>query len=546
MKRHIFIGVAWPYVNGDLHVGHLAGYLLPADIFARFSRLRGNRVLMVSGSDCYGTPTTVEADKRGVSPQDIVDEYHPRHVKLFEEVGISFDLFTKTATENHQKLAQEFFLSFLAKGYLFKDTREQYYDPKAEKFLPDRYVEGVCPYCGAVGARSDQCDTCGRVIGEGELKEPKSTLSGEPVELKASEHYFFDLKKLQPFIESYVQKHAGQWKEWVRCETEAWLERGLEARAFSRNIEWGVPFPVDAISPAERIDDIEHKRFYVWWEAVMGYYTASREWSERGNGDWKEWWYSDLAAHYYFMGKDNLPFHTMFWPAELHGYDERLHLPDVVSINQFLTLGGKQFSKSRGVTVDSREFVAKHGRDAVRFYLTYIMPEYADTSFGWSDFAEKHNNVLIGNLGNFVNRTLTLAAGMTLGGSVNAAVAAEVERRVHEAEHALERVSFREYLNAVLALSDFGNKYLTGASPWKKEGDEKEAIVGNALFIVLALQLTLAPLLPDTVEKLARMTGVEFPDWKDDAAGDLRDALKRATIGKVESLFEKIEIGKTE
>lgn len=525
-------------MNGHLHVGHLAGYLLPADIFARFCRLRGADILMVSGSDCFGTPITTEADKRGITPQEVVNEYYPEHVKLFEEAGIRFDIFTKTMTENHIRLAQDFFLAFLKNGYLFKKRTKQYYDPSAQRFLPDRYVEGTCPSCGAERARGDQCDECGRVFEAGELVNPVSALSGAPVELKESEHYFFDLKKLQPFIERYVEGRGENWKEWVRNETDAWLARGLVARAFSRDLEWGVPFPIDKIPKAERIEGIEHKRFYVWWEALMGYYTASRE-----RDDWKEWWYNRDAEHYYFMGKDNLPFHTMFWPAELHAYDEELHLPDVISVNQFLTLDGKQFSKSRGVTVDSRELIARYGADAVRFYLTYIMPEYADTSFSWGDFAERVNSVLIGNLGNFLNRALTLAKDQTFNArDVGADVSAAVAEKCRAAREALEKPEFRTYLDAVLMLSDFGNKYVAREEPWKRDGNKRDAAVTNACYIALALQLLIQPLLPHASERLAEMTGVRFNSWDDDVSRQVLDALERMKARNPEPLFQKIEI----
>lgn len=270
----------------------------------------------------------------------------------------------------------------------------------------------------------------------------------------------------------------------------------------------------------------------------MGYYTASRE-----RDDWKEWWYNRDAEHYYFMGKDNLPFHTMFWPAELHAYDEELHLPDVISVNQFLTLDGKQFSKSRGVTVDSRELIARYGADAVRFYLTYIMPEYADTSFSWGDFAERVNSVLIGNLGNFLNRALTLAKDQTFNArDVGADVSAAVAEKCRAAREALEKPEFRTYLDAVLMLSDFGNKYVAREEPWKRDGNKRDAAVTNACYIALALQLLIQPLLPHASERLAEMTGVRFNSWDDDVSRQVLDALERMKARNPEPLFQKIEI----
>lgn len=542
MNKKIFIGVAWPYVNGNLHIGHLAGYLFPADITARFHRYLGDDVLMASGSDCFGTPITLEADKRKVKPEDLVNEYYPKHVALFEKTGISFDIFTKTATKNHEKIAQEFFLSFLEKGYIFRKEVDQYYDHEKDKFLPDRYVEGECPHCGFKEARSDQCDECGKVLDQGELKNPKNKLSGSEVQLKKSEHYFFDLKKLEPFIKEYVKEKSGGWKKWVKKETDGWLERGLAPRAFTRDMEWGIPLPIDRIPEGERIADIEKKRIYVWWEAVMGYFSASVEWAEKEGKSWEEFWINDDAVHYYFMGKDNLPFHTMFWPGELHLRDEKLHLPDNPVINQYLNFGGEQFSKSRGVTVDSGEIVEKYGLDPVRLYLTLIMPEYADTEFTWDDFIERHNSVTIGNLGNFINRTLKMSENIALNPEfLEDSVLKEVENGIKEAKENLIKPEFKKYAETVLSLSDFGNKYLSEEKPWKIEDESKKSkVLSNAVFIVLALQAIMKPLLIESVIKLEKMLGVSFEKWPEDVDA-VREKFGGISINDPEPLFNKIE-----
>lgn len=542
MNKKIFIGVAWPYVNGNLHIGHLAGYLFPADITARFHRYLGDDVLMVSGSDCFGTPITLEADKRKVKPEDLVNEYYPKHVALFEKTGISFDIFTKTATENHEKIAQEFFLSFLEKGYIFRKEVDQYYDSEKDKFLPDRYVEGECPHCGFKNARSDQCDECGKVLDQGELKNPRNKLSGNEVQLKKSEHYFFDLEKLEPFIKEYVEKKSGGWKKWVKKETDGWLERGLSPRAFTRDLEWGIPLPVDRIPEGERIKDIDRKRIYVWWEAVMGYFSASVEWAEKEGRSWEEFWNNDDAVHYYFMGKDNLPFHTMFWPGELHLHDEKLHLPDNPVINQYLNFGGEQFSKSRGVTVDSGEIVEKYGLDPVRLYLTLIMPEYADTDFTWEDFIERHNSVAIGNLGNFINRTLKMAENIALKSEfLDNSVLKEVEEKIKEAKESLLKPEFKKYAETVLSLSDFGNKYLSEKKPWKIEDEgEKSKVLSNAVFIVLSLQAIIKPLLIESVIKLEKILGVSFERWPE-SIDAVREKFGGILINNPEPLFRKIE-----
>jgi len=545
MKKRIFIGVAWPYVNGDIHIGHLAGYLLPADIFARFHRLRGNEVLMVSGSDCFGTPITLEADKRGVTPREIVDEYHERNAALFRDLKLSFDLYTKTDTENHRRLTQDFFLRLIKGGFIFTAKTKQYYSAESESFLPDRYVEGRCPNCGYEEARSDQCDNCGALIDEGALVNPRDKITGGPVELKLSEHYFLDWRKLQPFLEKYVAERGKNWRPWVLRETKGWLKNGLKPRPITRDIEWGVEIPIKDIPEDLQIKDAEKKRIYVWFDAVVGYLSASLEWSEKSGRDWKEWWYNAEAEHAYFMGKDNLVFHTLFWPGELHGYDGKIHLPDFPAVNQFLNLEGEKFSKSRGVTIDSRYITENYGLDAVRFYLTNILPEEADANFSWRHFVETVNGVLVANLGNFLNRTLTLARGLDFS---SAEVAPGIKKKtlslLHEAGTALESYKFKKYAETVLALSAFGNKYLSEEEPWflkkKNEAAFKE-IVGNALYIVLGLLVLLKPLLPDAYEKLEKTLGVGVDEWSGDEGKLLEELLKRAAVGDVQPLFRKID-----
>ena len=332
-----------------------------------------------------------------------------------KELGISFDLYTKTDNPNHKKIVQDFFVKLLERGLIFKKETEQYYSPEEKRFLPDRYVEGKCPHCGFAEARSDQCENCGRVLSPGELQNPKNRTSGKPAALKPTEHYFFDWPKLQPFLEKYVAGREG-WRNWVLKETEGWLKTGLKPRAITRDLDWGVEIPIERIPKELRIDNYEHKRIYVWFEAVIGYFSASLEWAELQGKQWEDWWYDKDAIHAYFMGKDNLVFHTLFWPGQLHACDEKLHLPDLPVINQFLNLEGRKFSKSRGIIIDSKYFVETYGLDALRFYLTLIAPESADTDFTWADFVGKNNEILIGNLGNFVNRTLTLAQALEFDG----------------------------------------------------------------------------------------------------------------------------------
>lgn len=540
VKKKIFIGVAWPYVNGDIHIGHLAGYLLPADIFARFHRFLGNDVLMVSGSDCFGTPITIEADKKQVRPQDIVSEYHSKNVQLFEKLRLSFDKYTKTDTKNHRKITQDFFIKLLEKELIFKNKTEQYFSPSENRFLPDRYVEGECSNCGYKESRSDQCDGCGKVLKPGELKNPKSKLTRQSVELKLTEHYFLNWPKLQSFLASYVKNNHG-WRKWVLDETKGWLKKGLEPRAITRDLDWGVEIPIDRIPKNLQIDNCGNKRIYVWFDAVIGYFSASLEWNKN---NWKNWWQNKSAEHYYFMGKDNLVFHTLFWPGQLHGYDEKLHLPDKPVINQFLNLDGQKFSKSRGVTISSDYMADVYGVDVLRFYLCLIMPENADANFTWPDFVAKNNNILIGNFGNFVNRALTLGKSLDFNG---VKIGKEIEKitiqKISEAKSALLDCEFKKYLAIVLSLSDYGNKYIAKKEPWAIKNNPKKfkEIIGNSAYIVLALQMLIKPLMPETTEKLSNQLSIKIASWPENVGKFLEKNLAKIKIKNIQPLFKKLD-----
>ena len=546
--KKIFVGVAWPYVNGDIHVGHYAGYLLPADICARYHRLRGRDVLMASGSDCFGTPITVEADKKKVHPKEIVEEYHTRDVELFKLLGLSYDLYTRTDTPNHIKVTQDFFIKHLEQGYIFRDSSKQYYSEEEKRFLPDRYVEGVCPVCKFEGARSDQCDNCGSVFDQGELINPLSKNTKTPVGLRETEHYFFDWGKLQGFLEDYI-KDKTYWRQWVLSETKGWLKTGLKPRAITRDLDWGVPIPIDRIPEDQRIEGIENKRIYVWYEAVIGYVSASIEWAEINNKDWKPYWYDEGSYHYYFMGKDNLIFHNLFWPGQLHLYDAKLKLPDFPAINQYLNLGNQKFSeymKNYGVGTEE-----KYGNDPVRFYLCLIMPENSDSNFTWEDFYEKVNNVLIGNFGNFVNRVLTLAKGQDLSKFKEADLRSDVLEIVtstfSKCYEYLDGCRFRDYLNEVLKLSEFGNILMSDLEPWKlKDNGHKEfsTVIANLTFIVYSLGRLITPLLPETSKKLLSQLGLSEQTGLPELAGLKEELVREFSNIKVTSpqaLFIKLE-----
>ncbi|MEK9194191.1 MAG: methionine--tRNA ligase, partial [Patescibacteria group bacterium] len=486
-----------------------------------------------------------------VHPRKIVDEYHAKNVKLFEKLGISFDLYTKTDTENHKQIVQDFFIKLLKAGYIFKKKTDQYYSGIEKRFLPDRYVKGTCPHCSYKDARGDQCDNCGNIIHPGELKDALSNLTGKPVTLKQTEHYFLNWPQFQEFLEKYIRKAEG-WRSWVLHETRGWLEKGLASRAITRDLDWGIEIPTEKISKGLQIEGAENKRIYVWFEAVIGYFSASVEWAEKNKRKWKYFWHDKKSLHAYFMGKDNLVFHTLFWPAELYGYDKKLHLPDLPVINQFLNLEGQKFSKSRGITIDSAYFADTYGLDTLRFYLTLIAPEYTDTNFSWEDFLSKNNDIFIGNFANFINRTLTLAKGLDFSKTkVGEEISNEVEKLVHEAESNLENTKFRNYAETILALSDFGNKYLSKEEPWflsakggsasggKLKKEEKFIeVISNALYIVLALALISKPLLPNLVLKLERMLGVSFEKWD---VENLKKIIKKVKVNQIQPLFKKLE-----
>lgn len=546
--KQILIAVAWPYVNGDLHIGHLAGYLLPADTCARFQSFIGNNVLMVSGSDCFGTPTTIEADKRKITPQDVVAEYHSKNVELFSKVGVGFEefgLFTKTDTANHKRVAQDIFVKMAERGLISKQTTEQYFSPDENRFLPDRYVEGVCPVCDFDGARSDQCDKCGSLLNQGELKNARSKNTGTKVELRPTEHYFVNWPELEPWLQTFVDSRGDKWRNWIREETKGWLTKGLKPRAITRDLDWGVEIPIDRLPENLWIEGAAHKRIYVWFEAVLGYLSASIEWAERYGKDWKEWWYNPEAKHYYFMGKDNLVFHTLFLPGELHAYDENIHLPDYPIINQFLNLEGQKFSKSRGVIVDSRYIVETYGRDPVRFYLTLISPENADSNFSWEDFVRSNNSILIGNIGNFINRTLTLGKELKFKGEVDVEIEKNAEEKLKTIKKLLQNCEFKKALETFLELSDYANKYIAKEEPWTKKKNQLEEyakIIENAVFLVLTLMVPMKVLLPDGFLKVAHLLNVKIEMWPENESEALKQILKeQVRIETPEALYAKID-----
>ncbi len=401
------MAVAWPYANGPLHLGHIAGAYLPSDIFARYHRLRGNRVLMVSGSDAHGTPITVRADAEGVEPADVVNRFHPLFLETWERLGISFDLFTTTMTENHAAVTQDVFTRARERGFIDIETSQQMFDPEVGRFLPDRYVEGTCPHCGYPDARGDQCENCGRTLDPADLINPRSKLSGATPELRDTDHFFLLLSKLEPDVLAWLETRVG-WRKHVINWAIQFVKDGLHDRAITRDITWGVPLPTDELG--------DSKRIYVWFDAVSGYLSASVEWAE-ASGDpeaWRTWWDPTFGAgatadSYYFIGKDNIPFHTVFWPAILLARGG-LNLPTDVPANQYVTFKGSKASKSAGVGRGILEYLDVLQPDAIRYALASVLPEQNDTDFTDDELVRRVNDELVAVWGNLVNRVFSMIA----------------------------------------------------------------------------------------------------------------------------------------
>lgn len=552
-KQKTFIAVAWPYVNGDIHIGHIAGYFLPCDIHARYSRLKGRDTLMVSGTDCHGTPITVAADKKGVTPQDIVDEYDPKVRALVDLYQLSFDIYTSTMTENHEKVTHDFFLTLVKNGYIIKKTTEQYYSEADKKFLPDRYVEGECSYCHAKEQRADQCENCGRMLGAGELINPKSKSTGADVDFKETEHYFIDYPKLQSEIHKFVES-SENWREWVKSETLGWINEGLQPRAITRDLDWGFRIPIEEVPDDLKIENAESKRFYVWFDAVIGYVSAAIEWSNNTGKDWKEFWYNPDSKHYYFMGKDNLAFHTIFWPGQLIGQKKNYNLPYFPAINQFLNLEGKKFSKSRGVYIGAAEIVEKYELDQIRFYITSILPESKDANWKWDDFQNTINNELVANIGNFIHRTLVFFKNK-LGGEfqtselrLDSLVQTESHEVFADVSKHMEVCEQVAALNRILKYSKFGNQYFDSQKPWvsiKENREECEKTIFNCLQIVYSLRTLLNPFIPNSTDKLSQILGIEPLNSRENVGEkfifDNLDVSRIKLAEEFEPLFQKIE-----
>jgi methionyl-tRNA synthetase len=516
-SRKILVGVAWPYANGEQHIGHIAGAYLPPDIFSRYQRMIGNEVLMVSGSDTHGTPVTVRAESEGSSPAAVVERFHTGFVESYLKLGLTFDLFTHTDTQNHWDVTQKMFSQHRDKGYIYNDTQQQLYDPQAKRFLPDRYVEGTCPFCASTEARGDQCDNCGRTYEATELKQPRSRITGNTdLEVRDTEHFFLDLGKLQPLLKDWLQQEKSHWRANVLNFSRTQVEQEtLRGRPITRDLEWGVSIPLEGY---------EDKRIYVWYDAVIGYFSAAIEWAtlNKTPDKWREWWDPNVnseARAYYFIGKDNIPFHAMMWPAMLLGY-EGLNLPYDVPANEYLNMYGRKFSKSRGHIISIQGALERYQADAWRYALTAIAPEASDVDFTWDDFVERVNNELLANWGNLVNRVLGFTSSRFKGsipepGPLDAkdqALLDEVKAGFQSVGDLYNAVKPKMALNEVRRLSQQANQYFHEKEPWKTIKTDPQ-LAATTIYVALQaidwLKLLWAPILPHTSQQLHELLGYD-------------------------------------
>ncbi len=543
MSEKIFIGVAWPYANGSLHLGQIAGANLPADIFARYHRIRGNEVLMVSGSDQHGTPIAIRAEQEGKTPQEIADFYQAEYLDCWQKLGISFDLFTTTGTRNHAEVAQDIFLKLLEKGYLYRDTVSQLYCPDCRRFLPDRYVEGVCPFCSAPGARGDQCDACGKPLNATELLDPYCRKCKTTPVPRDSEHFFLKLSAFQERLEKWVEKQP-HWRPNVAGLTMRYLKEGLKDRAITRDIEWGVPVPVEGF---------ENKRLYVWFEAVIGYLSASKQWAKEIAGDGKKWhdfWDEDKEVKsYYFLGKDNIPFHTIIWPAMLMGY-EGLKTPYDVPANEFLTIEGRKISTSKNWAVWLPDYLSRYDPDPLRYLLSINMPETSDTDFSWREFVRRNNDELVAAYGNLVNRVLTFVYRNFEGCVPEPGELDEADKSLMQnAESALEQTgeflykcNFRQAIMTAMSATREANRYLDDKAPWKAIKEDRQVAARSlyvALSVISQLKTLFYPFLPFSSQKVHEYLG--FDGRVEDSGWEWQDLPPGQRLREPQPLFIKLD-----
>jgi len=536
-KRHL-VTAALPYANGPIHIGHLAGVYVPADIYVRYLRLKGEEVLFICGSDEHGVPITIKARQEKVKPKDIVDKYHGMIKEAFAEFGISFSIYSRTTSETHYRTATEFFRKLYERGEFIEKTTQQYYDEEAKQFLADRYITGTCPHCGNEGAYGDQCEKCGTSLNATDLINPRSAISGSLPVLKDTLHWFLPLDKYEPFLRNWILTENKDWKPNVYGQCKSWLDAGLQPRAVSRDLDWGIPVPIDGATG---------KVLYVWFDAPIGYISATRELTP----DWEKYWKDRETKLVHFIGKDNIVFHCIIFPAMLKAEGSFI-LPDSVPANEFLNLEGDKISTSRNWAVWLHEYLKDFPgkQDVLRYVLCATMPETKDNDFTWKDFQARNNNELVAVLGNFVNRALVLtnkyfdgrvpaADGFTENDKVTLA---DIPRLKEAVEYNLEHFRFRDALKAAMDLARLGNKYLADNEPWKlikTDPVRTGTILNISLQITANLAVITEPFLPVSARKIAGFLNMGDIAWLDAGRADLLKA--GHLLGEPSLLFEKIE-----
>ena len=517
-KQRVFVGVAWPYANGSLHIGQIVGAYLPADIFARYHRAAGNEVLMVSGSDQHGTPITVRAEAEGRAPGEVAAQFHMEFLESWRRLGIEWDLYTSTGTNNHEAVTHDIFLRLLEQGYIYEATMKLPYCPVERRFLLDRYVEGTCPFCGYTNARGDQCDNCGRVLDPIDLKDRRCRFDGSEPQIRDSQHFFLRLSAFNQRLREWVSGQT-HWRKPVFNWTMGILNEGLQDRAITRDIDWGIPVPVKGW---------EEKRIYVWFEAVIGYLSAAKEWAQR-KGDpeaWRAFWQDPECRHYYFIGKDNIPFHTLIWPAQLMGYSqgkrEPFNLPYDVPANQYQTIRGSKASTSRRMAIWVPDYLSRYDPDPLRYHLAATMPETSDSDFTWADYLRRNNDELVATWGNLVNRVLSFAyrnfdrivpqPGEML--DCDRALLSQAEQALADTGENISLCRFRAGLESAMAAAREANRYVEDNAPWRLVREDRTrcaTVLYTAIAAINVLKVALYPYLPFTCQTLHGYLGHEGP-----------------------------------
>ena len=541
-KRYL-VTTALPYANGPVHIGHLAGVYIPADTYVRYLRMKGAEVLFVGGSDEHGVPITIKAEKEGCTPQDIVDRYHELIKKSFEELGISYNIYSRTTSKMHAATASEFFQKLYNEGKFIERESEQYFDPERQKFLSDRYIVGTCPKCGAEGAYGDQCEKCGSSLSPDELINPHSQLSGAALVKKMTKHWYLPLDQYEPWLHEWILEGHKEWKTNVYGQVKSWLAAGLQPRAVTRDLDWGVPVPIKGA---------EGKVLYVWFDAPIGYISNTKELCEKTGDNWERWWKDGDTKMVHFIGKDNIVFHCIIFPCMLKAYGDGYVVPENVPANEFLNLENDKISTSRNWAVWLHEYLQEFPgkQDVLRYVLTANAPETKDNNFTWKDYQDRNNNELLSIFGNFVNRTIVLTHKYYNGvvpalenlTEADQAMVKEMNAFPEQVGTSIETYRFREALSELMNLARLGNRYLTENEPWKvfkTDPERVKTVMALSLQIVAKLAILAEPFLPFSAQKLQAMIGLTNNSW--DTTKETVLLPSGHVIGQAELLFEKVE-----